>query len=84
MFCYVQSARSAKLFRLQCIEDVSGEHQCALHVLTLGPIIWDAPEAIRALFQFIEGWYNNQRRHSALAYASKSMTSQVSKALAEK
>ena len=25
-------------------EDVSGDHQCALDVLTLGPIIWDAPE----------------------------------------
>ena len=25
-------------------EDVGGEHQCALHVLTLGPLIWDAPK----------------------------------------
>jgi hypothetical protein len=25
------------------IQDVSGDHQCALHGLTLGPIIWDAP-----------------------------------------
>jgi hypothetical protein len=50
----------------------------SLHVLTLGPIIRDAPVAIRALFQFIEGWYNNHRGHPALAYASKSMTNQVS------
>jgi hypothetical protein len=24
-------------------EDVGGDRQCALHVLTLGPINWDAP-----------------------------------------
>lgn len=27
-------------------------------------------EARRALFDYIEGWYNSQRRHSALGYAS--------------
>ena len=28
------------------------------------------PEARRALFDYIEGWYNSQRRHSALGYES--------------
>jgi len=28
------------------IEDVSGEYQCPLHVLTLGPIIWDDPATL--------------------------------------
>ena len=27
-------------------------------------------EARRALFDYIEGWYNSQRRHSALGYES--------------
>lgn len=27
-------------------------------------------EAKRAVFQFIEGWYNPRRRHSALGYLS--------------
>lgn len=27
-------------------------------------------EARRAVFEFIEGWYNPQRRHSALGYLS--------------
>ena len=27
-------------------------------------------EAQRAIFEFIEGWYNPHRRHSALAYDS--------------
>ena len=27
-------------------------------------------EARRAIFDFIEGWYNTQRRHSSLAYES--------------
>jgi putative transposase len=27
-------------------------------------------EARQAVFQFVEGWYNTHRRHSALAYAS--------------
>jgi transposase InsO family protein len=29
-----------------------------------------AGEARRAIFEFIEGWYNPHRRHSALAYDS--------------
>lgn len=30
----------------------------------------DQPEARQAVFQFIEGWYNPQRRHSAIDYLS--------------
>ncbi len=30
----------------------------------------DQPRAERAVFEFIEGWYNPRRRHSALNYMS--------------
>jgi putative transposase len=41
-------------------------------------------QAGRAIFSFIEGWYNPHRRHSSLGYRSPIIYEQIYRALAER
>lgn len=53
--------RSSRLARLQC----SGCRSCTALSFVLGD-----PRRARAVFEYIEGFYNQRRRHSSLGYLS--------------